>query len=268
MELDIYQVDAFTTEVFKGNPAGVCITDAPISEEAMRSIAKEMAVSETAFLTRSTMNLRWFTPEVEVKLCGHGTLSVVHILLEKGELSYGETVTFDTLSGPLDAYVGDSNIELTFPNPSLQYVEATDESLIQDLSLKHDQIISTAHFDSKVLIEVSSEKVLLALKPNFDALKSRDGRGIVVTSLSESDNLDFVSRYFAPWVGVNEDPVTGSAHCALNVHWSQKLKKAHLKAFQASERGGYVDLEITPENRTKLKGKAVTVIKGTLNIPN
>lgn len=268
MELDIYQVDAFTTEIFKGNPAGVCITDAPISEEAMRSIAKEMAVSETAFLTRSTMNLRWFTPEVEVKLCGHGTLSVVHILLEKGELSRGDTVTFDTLSGPLDAYVGESNIELTFPNPCLQYVVAADKKLIQDLGLKSDQVISTAHFDSKVVIEVSSEKVLLDLKPNFDALKSRDGRGVVVTSLSESGDLDFVSRYFAPWVGVNEDPVTGSAHCALNVHWSKKLNKAHLKAFQASERGGYVEVETVTENRTKLKGQAVTVIKGTMSIPN
>lgn len=134
------------------------------------------------------------------------------------------------------------------------------------MGIPKDEVIAFGEFDSKVFIEISSEETLLNLAPNFDALKQMTGRGVLVTSRSTNDELDFISRYFAPWVGVNEDPVTGSAHCALTVYWADKLGKTRFKAFQASARGGYVDTELLPNGRTKLVGSAVTVIKGVMHV--
>ncbi len=251
---------------FEGNPAGVCITDTELPDDVMFSIAKEMAVSETAFLSRSTMRLRWFTPEVEVKLCGHGTLSVVHVLVEEGELKEGDTVTFNTLSGSLYATVSKSCIELLFPAPNLLIEKQVDIALLESLGLDQKHVVSIGRFDSKLLIEVTSENIVQNLSPNFDSMKKIPGRGVVVTSVSDNKSLDFVSRYFAPWVGVNEDPVTGSAHCALGLFWGDKLAKTELKAFQASKRGGYVDITLLSDNRIKLKGQAVTALKGCMHI--
>ncbi|QIA66042.1 PhzF family phenazine biosynthesis isomerase [Vibrio astriarenae] len=266
MDLDIYQVDSFTSEAFKGNPAGICITHDGLSEHLMRSIAQEMAVSETAFLSLSDMRLRWFTPEAEVKLCGHGTLAAAHILKQRGQVKAGEEVQFETLSGTLTARVNEAAIELDFPSPIIDFGLSPSLDLLEQLGIDADKVVSFGRFDSKEFIEVESEETVLNLTPNFDALKQMAGRGVLVTARAESRELDFVSRYFAPWVGVNEDPVTGSAYCALTVYWSEKLGKLQLKGYQASARGGYVATESLPNGRTKLIGSAVTVIEGKMRV--
>lgn len=265
MELYVYQVDSFTSEVFKGNPAGVCITDTALEESTMFAIAAEMAVSETAFLATDTMQLRWFTPEVEVKLCGHGTLAVAHVLQEQGLYQVGDCIEFNTLSGVLIAELGAKEIHLSFPAPELAMDVKIDQQLIELLGISTSQIVDYGSFDSKQLIVVNDEALLHQLNPDFSGLVKLKGRGVVVTAKSIGD-LDFVSRYFAPWVGVNEDPVTGSAHCALSVYWSKVLNKTKLKAYQASRRGGFVDVEQLDKKTVKLSGKAVTVLKGQMRI--
>ncbi|MGR5066090.1 PhzF family phenazine biosynthesis protein [Photobacterium sp. DNB22_13_2] len=267
MDLEIYQVDSFTSEAFKGNPAGVCITPNGLSERLMLLIAEEMAVSETAFLSLNDMKLRWFTPKVEVKLCGHGTLAAAHVLKEIGQLKESDTVNFETVSGTLTAFINKSTIELDFPSPTIVLDAIQPPALLKYLGIKECEVVSLGKFDEKVFIEVDSEETLLNLQPNFNALKQINGRGVLITTRSVSDDLDFISRYFAPWVGVNEDPVTGSAHCALTVYWSDKLSKTKLKGFQASARGGYVKTELLSNGRTKLIGSAVTVIKGIIQVP-
>ena len=264
MDLNIYQVDSFTTEAFKGNPAGVCISESGLTEALMLSIAEEMAVSETAFLSLFNMRLRWFTPKVEVALCGHGTLAVAHVLKEIGLANVGESVVFNTLSGALSAKLQDSTIELDFPSTTISFDTVKNEALLACLGINEKEVISLGQFDSKEFIEIESEEALLALSPNFDGLKQLTGRGVLVTAKSSSDELDFVSRYFAPWVGVNEDPVTGSAHCALTVYWAEKLNKATFMGYQASSRGGYVGSELLSNGRIKLIGSAVTTIKGQM----
>lgn len=266
VDLEIYQVDSFTTQAFKGNPAGVCISQEPLDESLMFSIAEEMAVSETAFLALNTMTLKWFTPEVEVKLCGHGTLATVHVMKEQGLLETGDKVVFNTLSGELSAAVCESSIELDFPSTILSLHSEPNLTLLEHLGLEPHQVVSFREFDSKQLIEVSNEQVLLELSPNFDALKGIQGRGVVVTALASNTELDFVSRYFAPWVGVNEDPVTGSAHCALTQYWAEKLNKSSFSAYQASRRGGYMSTELLANGRIKLIGSATTVISGVLKL--
>ncbi|MBD0785602.1 PhzF family phenazine biosynthesis protein [Vibrio sp. Y2-5] len=265
MELYVYQVDSFTSEVFKGNPAGVCITDTALDESTMFAIAAEMAVSETAFLVTDTMQLRWFTPEVEVKLCGHGTLAVAHVLQEQGLYQVGDRIEFNTLSGVLTAELGTEDIHLTFPAPELSMDVEIDEQLIERLGIPRPQVVDYGCFDSKQLIVINDEAHLHQLNPDFSGLLKLKGRGLVVTAKSK-DDVDFVSRYFAPWVGVNEDPVTGSAHCALSVYWSTVLNKTKLKGYQASRRGGFVDVEQLDVNTVKLSGKAVTVLKGQMRI--
>lgn len=268
MELDIYQVDSFTNEAFKGNPAGVCITQEGLSERLMLLIASEMAVSETAFLSLNDMRLRWFTPKVEVNLCGHGTLAVAHVLKERGQLKAGDRASFETISGQLTANINESTIELDFPSPSVEFNTERITVLLEYLGINEQEVVAYGNFGEKVFIEVDSESTLLKLQPNFDALKQIKGRGVLVTTASASEDLDFISRYFAPWVGVNEDPVTGSAHCALTVYWSNKLDKLKLRAYQASVRGGYVNTELLANGRTKLIGSAVTVIKGLIQMPS
>lgn len=167
----------------------------------------------------------------------------------------------------LTALINESTIELDFPSPTIEFNVNQSPDLLAYLGVKRDGIVSFGNFDSKVFIEINSEKALLDLQPNFDALKQINGRGVLITARSVNKRLDFISRYFAPWVGVNEDPVTGSAHCVLTIYWSDKLSKLKLKGFQASARGGYVDTELLSNGRTKLIGSAVTVIKGTMQVP-
>ena len=264
MRLTVYQVDAFSSAAFKGNPAGVCITQEALDAGLMRSIAAEMAVSETAFLSLETMTLRWFTPKVEVNLCGHGTLAVAHILKENAIVAMDETVVFNTLSGALSVTIHKDTIDMDFPAASVNFDVVHNKEILSLLGIKPEQVMAYGRFDVKDFIEVDSEATLLNLTPDFSGLAQIAGRGVVVTTKSANHELDFICRYFAPWVGVNEDPVTGSAHCALAVYWGEKLAKSKLKAYQASARGGFVDMECLPNNRVKLIGSAVTVLKGTL----
>lgn len=266
MDLEIYQVDSFTSTPFKGNPAGVCITENALDESIMSAIAAEMAVSETAFLSLNDMRLRWFTPKVEVNLCGHGTLAMAHILKEKGLVAIADEITFNTLSGPLLVKFDEQQIAMDFPITDINFDVPINNQLLDYLGISTEHVVSFGAFDTKCFIEIKDEQQLLELKPNFDGLKKLKGRSVVVTAKSKTPKIDFISRNFAPWVGVNEDPVTGSAHCALAVYWGDKLSKASLTGYQASKRGGYVKVELLEKQRVKLIGDAVTVVKGSMHI--
>lgn len=265
MLIEMYQVDSFASHAFEGNPAGVCISEFPLEENLMLSIAAEMAVSETAFINLSDKRLRWFTPEAEVTLCGHGTLAVAHILRNKGLLSQGQSISFETLAGELTATILHDCIELDFPRYELSDNSQIDKSLLTALGLKSRQVVSSCYFEDRLIIEVDNEESLFELSPNFNALIKVKGRGIAVTTKSNANDVDFVSRYFAPWVGINEDPVTGSAQCALAEYWKGKLNKESFYVYQASRRGGYLGLRLNGD-RVKIQGTAYTTISGTLNL--
>jgi PhzF family phenazine biosynthesis protein len=264
--LEIYQVDSFTSEPFTGNPAGVCITPSGLPEELMRGIAAEMAVSETAFLALDSYRLRWFTPLVEVALCGHGTLATAWVLKERGVVGDGETMTFHSKSGALHASVCDSTIELDFPQARVE-ARPLDPEKLALLGLPPAQLLFTGIFADKEFVEIVGEEELTALTPDFGGLARLPGRGVVVTARCSRPGVDFVSRYFAPWVGINEDPVTGSAHCALAGYWGGKLNKPSLVGYQASARGGSVGMTLQAGGRVSLFGKAVTTIVGTILAP-
>jgi PhzF family phenazine biosynthesis protein len=262
MGLKIFQVDAFTDKVFRGNPAGVCILSEPRGDEWMQNLAQEMNLSETAFLQKQDdgFGLRWFTPAVEVDLCGHATLASAHILWETGVLRSQEQARFHTRSGLLTAEHKGAWIELNFPAIQVEPVTAP-------LGL-HEALGVTPRYTGKAasdyFLEVDSEEAVRALNPDFDLLKESGGRGIIVTSQATSAEYDFVSRFFAPAVGINEDPVTGSAHCSLTPFWGKRLGKAELVAYQASRRGGTVRVR-TDGERVRLSGQAATVFRGELD---
>lgn len=266
MLLEIYQADAFTHTPFKGNPAGVCITNKGLSEALMLSIAGEMAISETAFLSLDDMNLRWFTPKIEVNLCGHGTLATAHVLLQQGKMKIGDEVTFQTKSGPLTVYFSEHDIAMDFPLAPLTLNTPINEEMLAYLGISNKDVITVGRFDTKDFIVIKQVEVLKRLQPNFDGLKQLTGRGVVITALSNDSQYDFISRYFAPWASVNEDPVTGSAHCALAAYWSAELKKDKLIGYQASQRGGEVKIEMLDNQRVKLSGQAVTTLKGIMTV--
>jgi PhzF family phenazine biosynthesis protein len=252
----IYQVDAFTDKAFGGNPAAVCILKEAAEEELMQKIAMEMNVSETAFLykTGNSFNLRWFTPEVEVDLCGHATLASAYILWETGLLRKEQEAVFNTRSGRLTAKNDEQLIILDFPIEVDTETEAN-EIIEKALGVK---TLYTGKNRMDYIVEVESEEIVRSLNPNFDVLKALSTRGVIVTSKSDSENYDFISRFFAPGAGIAEDPVTGSAHCCLGPYWMKRLGKNVFKAYQASKRGG--TLEITVEgDRVKIGGKAVSV---------
>lgn len=261
--MKIYQVDAFAQKLFEGNPAGVCILDDPIPEEIMQKVAMEMNLSETAFLLKrdSGYSLRWFTPETEVDLCGHATLASAHVLWEEGYIKQDEEAVFYTKSGVLKAYKQGEYINLDFP---LEVAEPADppESLIKALGVP---FLFAGKNRMDYLVEVESERVVRELEPDFELLKQIQARGIIVTGASNNPEYDFVSRFFAPAIGINEDPVTGSAHCCLGPYWSCKLKKNRLKAYQASKRGGILRLQIEGD-RVHIGGKAVTFFKAEIAI--
>lgn len=263
MRLPIYTVDAFTDRPFAGNPAGVCLLPAPREAGWMQNVAREMNLSETAFLVRGKdgFDLRWFTPTVEVDLCGHATLASAHILWECGHLAPEATARFHTRSGMLTAVRQGAWIEMDFPaEPPTEAPAPT--GLEAALGI---QGIWTGRNRMDVFVEVASEASVRALKPDYSALGAVETpRGIIVTARAERSECDFVSRFFAPRAGVSEDPVTGSAHCALGPYWAAKLGKAALIGYQASARGGWV--RVTPAgSRVKLGGQAVTVICGELD---
>jgi len=265
--MKIYQVDAFTDQPFHGNPACVCFLEEPRPEAWMQAFAAEMNLSETAFLLKQAegYNLRWFTPKKEVSLCGHATLATAHILWNENYLSSTETARFETLSGLLTARLVSPWIEMDFPARLISTAEANAE-LNHALGFKPDYTSKASlPLGDYYLLEAESEAVVRELSPDFEHLSRLGLRAVLVTSGAETSKYDFVSRYFAPGIGVNEDPVTGSAHCYLAPYWGQKLNKTSLIGQQLSARGGVVGCDWQGD-RVILKGQAVTLIKGDLQI--
>jgi PhzF family phenazine biosynthesis protein len=258
----IFQVDAFTDKPFAGNPAGVCVLPEPRSERWMQDVAREMNLSETAFLLKQEdgFQLRWFTPAAEVDLCGHATLASAHILWETGYLQPQQQARLHTHSGLLTAERLDGNwIELDFPAKPEQTTGAPPH-LLEALGIQA-QYVGVNVFD--YLVEVDTEETLRNMQPDITLLAQVPVRGIIVTSRASTPGYDFVSRFFAPRVGVNEDPVTGSAHCCLAPYWSKRLGKNELLAYQASARGGVLRVRIS-DDRVKIGGQAVTTLCGEL----
>jgi PhzF family phenazine biosynthesis protein len=262
MGLNIIQVDAFTNKPFSGNPAAVCLLSEEKEDRWLQQVAQEMNLSETAFLLwkRDGFSLRWFTPTgVEIALCGHATLASAHVLWENDYLGPDEQARFYTLSGLLTANRRDNWIEMDFPAKVAMPVSAP-EGLLEALGIS---AVASSRNEYDYLIEVESEEVVTNIVPNFSALANVEARGVIVTSRATSTDYDFVSRFFGPRVGVNEDPVTGSAHCCLAPYWQEKLGKDEMIGYQASARGGVVRVRIVGE-RVMLGGQAITVMRGEL----
>jgi len=261
MPQTLVQVDAFTQAAFRGNPAAVCVLSEPQSDRWMQQVAMEMNLSETAFLLKQEdgFHLRWFTPAVEVDLCGHATLASAHVLWTEGHLAFGEVARFYTRSGLLTATQTEDWITLDFPTTPFHAVEQP-EGLLEALGVEAEQVFKTK-FD--YLIEVASPAIVRAMTPDFNRLRSLPVRGIIVTSQADGQPYDFVSRFLAPGSGIDEDPVTGSAHCALAPYWGDRLQKTAFLAYQASARGG--DLKLNWQgDRVLISGQAITVMRAEL----
>jgi PhzF family phenazine biosynthesis protein len=261
MSIRVVQVDAFTDRPFAGNPAAVCVLREAASERWMRDVAREMNLSETAFLVPEDggFRLRWFTPAVEVDLCGHATVASAHVLWQDGHLPAGAQARFHTRSGLLLADRRGDWIELDFP-ANLAVPADAPPGLFSALGLTAQPVMRN-QFD--YLLEVDSEATVRGMAPDFTALRKLEARGIIVTARASTAGFDFVSRFFAPAVGVDEDPVTGSAHCALGPYWGERLGKTAMTAYQASARGGIVRVRLDGD-RVILGGQAVTVMTGEL----
>ena len=255
------QVDAFTDVAFAGNPAAVCLLPSPRDDGWMQDVAREMNLAETAFLLRRAdgFDLRWFTPSIEVDLCGHATLASAHVLWEERHLDPGDTARFHSRSGLLSASREGDLIWLDFPATPPQPVNSSpDLERALGASLK---FVGRTPFD--YLVEMASEAEVRSLEPDMGALTRLGGRGVIVTAGSANGAYDFVSRFFAPGAGVPEDPVTGSAHCGLGPFWGARLGKKELVGYQASARGGTVRVRLE-KDRAHLGGQAVTVLRGEL----
>ncbi|MEM1000483.1 MAG: PhzF family phenazine biosynthesis protein [Bacteroidota bacterium] len=258
----IYQVDSFTDAPFRGNPAGVCILMNHRPDNWMQKVAFEMNLSETAFFMQMNgrFRLRWFTPTTEVDLCGHATLATAHVIWQSEVVGPQEDLHFETRSGQLVARREGEWIVLDFPvRPAV--AAPVPEGMVSGLGATP---ISCWRGQDDYLIELASEAEVKLLQPDFRALKAVKARGIIVTAPSENPEFDFVSRFFGPGVGVDEDPVTGSAHCTLAPFWQGRLGKTAMTGYQASERGGVVKVELR-DDRVWLKGKAITVLQGVLS---
>jgi PhzF family phenazine biosynthesis protein len=269
----VIQVDAFTAQPFAGNPAAVCILSQPQPDTWLQAVAQEMNLSETAFLVKQpdgsdgsdSYNLRWFTPTTEVDLCGHATLASAHVLWSEGHLAPEAEARFQTRSGLLTARQNGDWMELNFPAiPTIAAAIPADLSA----ALGGVSITETHEGSLGLLVELDSEATVRHLQPNFALLKSCHWHGVIVTSRADADadadtEFDFVSRYFAPNFGIDEDPVTGSAHCCLATYWHDRLHKSEFLAYQASARGGVMKVRIAGD-RVFLGGQAVTVMRGDL----
>lgn len=263
MSLTFRQVAAFTNKPFAGNPAAVCLLTEPGEEEWLRKVAQELDLPATAFIypEEDYFNLRWFTATAELELCGHGTLASAYVLYELGQVALDATVRFKTRSGFLSATRQTDWIELDLPSEPTQPVAAPPE-LLEALGVK-PKFVGKSRLD--YLVEVETEAELLNLMPDFALLKTVPTRGVIVTTRATTGQYDIVSRFFAPSVGINEDPVTGSAHCTLAPYWLERLGKLQLLAYQASRRGGTLQLR-QEDNRVYLAGQAITIISGELKI--
>ena len=265
MGIPYFQVDAFVTgKPFSGNPAGVCLLPGPREEAWMQALAREVNQAETAFLhpEKDGYRLRWFTPSVEIPLCGHATLASAHVLWQERILKPGEEARFWTQSGLLKAGQKDGFIELDFPaKPALpcERVQGLEESL-------GAPVLSLGHNGTQYLAELASAETVRNLKPDFKMMESfldSQLHGVIVTAASDDREYDFISRFFAPLAGIPEDQVTGSAHCCLGPFWENRFHKSSLRAYQASARGGVIQVRCEGD-RVYLGGKAVTVIRGNL----
>ncbi|MEM8604948.1 MAG: PhzF family phenazine biosynthesis protein [Cyanobacteria bacterium P01_H01_bin.121] len=272
--MQIFQVDAFTKQLFRGNPAAVCVTDQALPETSLQSIAQEMNLSETAFLypEGNGYRLRWFTPTVEVDLCGHATLASAHVLWTEGYLQPNQVATFQTRSGTLMATQQAPDwITLDFPTNPSQLLPSATEQLTEILGAP---VLAVAQNSLGYIAELASADIVQALDPNLQQLEQLPVNGVIVTSRgqkqseqspSELTQYDFVSRFFAPQIGIPEDPVTGAAHCCLGPYWQQKLGQSEFFAYQASHRGGEVKVTCQGD-RVLLQGQAVTVLRGELSL--
>jgi len=261
MTQSVTVVDAFTDAPYSGNPAAVCLLSAAREERWMQQVAREMNLSETAFLhpDGDGYRLRWFTPTVEVALCGHATLAASHVLWESGAAQPADQLVYQTKSGRLTARRDGAWIELDFPATPAE-AEAPPSNLLEALGVRA-KMVARNRFD--YLVEVASEKIVRGLQPDMALLASVPVRGVVVTAAATTPGFDFVSRFFAPASGIPEDPVTGSAHACLGPYWEARLGKTEMLAYQASPRGGMVRVNVKGD-RVLLGGKAVTMMKGEL----
>lgn len=262
MPSDLSIVDAFTDRPFAGNPAGVCFLEAERPDDWMQRVAAEVNLSETAFLIPEgdCFRLRWFTPEVEVDLCGHATLASAHALWSEGRWPQSSSIRFMTRSGLLTVERDGDLIELDFPALPVRQCEPP-ENLVESLGAS-PLFVGSNGID--YLCDFADEATLHNLQPDFPRLRLVRARGVIVTCRAPAGPFDFLSRFFAPALGVPEDPVCGSAHCALGPYWASKLGRNDLNGYQASRRGGAVRVKVRGD-RVRLGGRAVTVIRGRLD---
>jgi len=262
MPQEIFTVDAFTTQAYTGNPAAVCVLDQIQESQWMQAVAAEMNLSETAFLRPQGEDgwlLRWFTPRIEVDLCGHATLAAAHVLWR--ELGFTqERLRFQTRSGELVATRVGGMIGLDFPVDPAQPVDSP-EGLEASLGLQPEAVLQ-GRFD--LLVVLQEAEAVRALEPDLSRLAELEVRGVAVTAPGDRPEYDCISRFFGPRVGIPEDPVTGSAHCMLAPYWGQRLAKTSLRGYQASGRGGTVGMHLT-DDRVRLEGQAVTTLRGQLS---
>ncbi len=260
-------IDAFTDIPFRGNPTAVCILDTPREDTWLQSVAFEMNLPESAFAMKqqNNWNLRWFTPTNEVPLCGHATLATAHALWDSDRVDMNEEIRFQTASGMLNTRNNKDMIEMDFPlieTESRNLEPQVEGFLATALNVK---IKESYRAGEDILILLEDEALVRNLKPDLIQLKEMDVRGFIVTGPNTNSSYDFISRFFAPRIGIPEDHVTGSAHCALGPFWGKRLKKGILTGYQASGRGGVVSVELY-DDHVNLKGRAVTVMKGHLVI--
>jgi len=261
LKIPIYQVDAFTNQLFRGNPAAVCPLEQWLPDETMQKIAAENNLSETAFFVRrgDDYDLKWFTPKGEVELCGHATLATAFVILSFIEPKRSN-ITFFTKGGILMVFKEGKLLTMLFP-PKETTRSTAPEALIKGLGKRPIEVQKGYNY----LVVYEKEEDILRLQPDFQELKKLDAHGVIVTA--KGDKGDFVSRYFAPKMGVDEDPVTGSAHCSLVPYWSRVLGKTEFLAYQRSLRGGKIICANMGE-RIKLSGEAVLYLEGTIHIPD
>lgn len=261
--LPLQIVDAFAERPFSGNPAAVCYLPQPAPVQWMQQVAAEMNLSETAFLLREgeAFRLRWFTPLAEVKLCGHATLASAHVLWSEGHLPEEQPARFQTLSGLLVAEKKGSLIQLDFP--ALAVSPNHHASLAPLKAALGADPVELWQTEEDWLVILENQQAVRDLQPDFGRIRQLEPRGLIVTAPGGESGFDFVSRFFVPKLGIDEDPVTGSVHCALASLWRQKLGRATLRAYQASRRGGVLEIEHTGE-RVLLRGRALTTLRGQL----
>lgn len=263
MKQPLIQVDAFTNTPFRGNPAAVCVLTSPQSDDWMQQVAAEMNLSETAFLRPQGDGyvLRWFTPTTEVPLCGHATLASAHVLWSEGYLPLDQPARFQTKSGLLTATYLEDWIELNFPAATYTPVSVP-EQLLPALGIPVQSVQVT---DLGYLVEVDSADRVKEIQPDLGLLATLEHPNAIVTSLDHTaSSFDIVSRFFAPGLGIPEDPVTGAAHCVLGPYWCHRLQQETLLAYQASSRGGVVKVSYDGGDRVALSGQAVTVFRAEM----